>query len=152
MSFTEVKLYTDGASKCNGSPDAVGGWSAILLCGNHKKVISGGEKGVTNNMMELRAVIEGVKALKKPCEVAVYTDSTYVINGATNMREWISRGWKTAGNKPVANKTLWQELIDVGNAGKHHLTFHHVEGHAGNELNEECDKLAKKEAAYAQNN
>ena len=92
------------------------------------------------------------KALKKPCEVAVYTDSTYVINGATNMREWISRGWKTAGNKPVANKTLWQELIDVGNAGKHHLTFHHVEGHAGNELNEECDKLAKKEAAYAQNN
>lgn len=145
--FTEVKLYTDGASKCNGSPEAVGGWSAILLCGEHRKVLSGGEKGATNNSMELRAVIEGVKALKCPCEVQVFTDSKYVTTGAANMREWISRGWKTSGNKPVANRALWQELIDVGNKGKHHLTFHHVAGHSGDEMNEECDKLAKQAAA-----
>jgi ribonuclease HI len=143
----KVTIYTDGASKFNGTDHAVGGWSAILIYGNVRKPISGGEMLATNNQMELRAVIEGVRALKVPCEVEVYTDSTYIVGNSARIRAWRSNGWKkTKSNAAPKNLDLWQELIKVGLEGKHKISFHKVPAHAGNELNEACDRLAKKAA------
>lgn len=140
--MSKVILYTDGA--CSGNP-GLGGWAAILKAGSAEKVLSGGEKDTTNNRMELMGVISGLEALKKPCEVEVYSDSAYIVNAF--LQDWISywlmSGWKTKGKKPVQNVELWKRLIDV--VSKHNVTWHKVKGHADNELNNRCDMIARSE-------
>ena len=136
----EVTIYTDGA--CSGNPGP-GGWGAILMMGENKKEISGGSANTTNNIMELTAVIESLKMLKRPCKVNVYSDSAYVVNAFIQkwIYGWMKKGWKTAGNEPVKNKELWQELYELTKI--HDVTFNKVKGHADNEFNNRCDELAR---------
>lgn len=142
-----VQLFTDGA--CSGNPGP-GGWAFILRCGKTDKELerSAGEPNATNNKMELQAVIEGLKALKEPCEVTLYADSSYVLQGMQSwMKGWKSRGWKRKdGSKlvPVKNVEQWQELDRLMQA--HEIKFEHVKGHSGHLENERCDQLAV--AAY----
>ncbi|MDE7181575.1 MAG: ribonuclease HI [Clostridia bacterium] len=135
----KVILYTDGA--CSGNP-GVGGWGAVLMFNGHEKRISGAEDATTNNRMEVTAVIEGLKCLKEPCEVDVYSDSAYTVNAFEKgwIYDWKRSGWKKADNKPVLNAELWQELLTLSQ--KHRLNFIKVKGHADNEYNNICDKLA----------
>lgn len=140
MDRLEVTLATDGACKGNPGP---GGYGAILQFKGHEHEIAGYEPETTNNRMELRAVIEGVRALKKPCLITIVTDSQYVCNGIATARARMSNGWKTASGSKVKNIDLWQELTDVGIKGKHKFQCLKVEGHRGHDLNERCDKLAK---------
>jgi ribonuclease HI len=139
----QVKIYTDGSCRDNGMETAVGGWSALLQFGGHDKLIKGYESHTTNNKMELRAVIEGVKALHEPCEIEVLTDSNYVVNGAADVRRFIRRNWRNRAGREIVNKELWQELIEVGNKGKHHITFTKVQGHSSNPYNRITDIMAK---------
>ena len=133
-----VTIYTDGA--CSGNPGP-GGWGALLMWQGREKTLSGGHPETTNNRMELQAVIEALKALKKPCHVTVYTDSKYVLNGATEWLEgWIAKGWKTASKKPVENKEYWQEISRQ--LARHHVKFIWVKGHSGDALNERVDAIA----------
>ncbi|MGO3132858.1 MAG: ribonuclease HI [Alcaligenes sp.] len=133
-----VDIWTDGA--CKGNP-GLGGWGALLCHGGREKTIYGGEPDTTNNRMELMAVIEALKALKRPCQVRVHTDSQYVQKG---MNEWLpgwkARGWRTADKKPVKNADLWQELEKL--AAQHELSWLWVRGHAGDPGNERADELA----------
>lgn len=135
----KVTLYTDGA--CSGNPGK-GGWGAVLLFGQFEKQMSGVNELTTNNQMELTAVIEGLKALKEPCEVLVYSDSAYVVNAFNN--DWISgwqqNNWRNSKKDPVANRELWEELIELTKI--HKVTFNKVKGHAGDKYNEICDSLA----------
>lgn len=135
-----VLLYTDGA--CSGNPGP-GGWGAILIYGEIKKELSGGETSTTNNRMELTAVIEGLKRLKFPCIVDIYSDSAYTVNAFQEgwVRNWEKGGWIKADKKPVLNADLWQELISL--VRKHQVTFHKVKGHSDNQLNNRCDELAR---------
>ena len=136
----EVTIYTDGA--CSGNPGP-GGWGAILMLGENRKEISGGSENTTNNIMELTAVIEALKILKRPCKVNIYSDSAYVVNAFLQkwIYGWIKKGWKTAGGDPVKNKELWQELYSL--TQKHNVEFIKVKGHADNEYNNRCDELAR---------
>ena len=135
-----VTLYTDGA--CSGNPGA-GGWGAVLLFGEHKKEISGGEKETTNTRMEISAVIEGLRQLKFPCKVDVYSDSAYTVNAFTEgwIYGWEKGGWKKADGKRVLNDDLWKALLSLTRV--HEVTFHKVKGHSDNELNNRCDELAR---------
>ena len=139
----EVTIYTDGA--CSGNPGP-GGWGAILMLNNNKKEISGGSANTTNNIMELTAVIEALKVLKRPCKVNVYSDSAYVVNAFLQnwIYGWMKKSWKTAGGSPVKNKELWQELYSLTKI--HDVTFIKVKGHADNEFNNRCDELAVAES------
>ena len=136
----QVTLYTDGA--CSGNPGPWG-WGAILMYGAKKKEISGGEVSTTNNRMELTAVIEGLKQLKYPCAVEVYSDSAYTVNAFQEgwVSSWEKGGWRKADKKPVLNADLWQELLAL--VRTHQVTFHKVKGHADNPLNNRCDELAR---------
>ena len=138
-----VMIYTDGACSCNPGP---GGWAAILIYGEKKKEICGGETETTNNRMEMLAVINGLKALKVKCKANVYSDSAYVVNSITNgwIYGWAKNGWKKADNKPVKNRELWEELLSL--LKKHEVEFFKVKGHADDELNNRCDFLARAEA------
>ena len=137
--ISEVTIYTDGA--CSGNPGP-GGWAAILMAGGAKKEMSGGERDTTNNRMELMAVIEGLKSLKRPCKVDIYSDSAYVVNAFEQnwIGKWVKNGWKNSAKAEVANSDLWKELIDL--TSTHKVTFHKVKGHADNEFNNRCDVLA----------
>lgn len=139
----EVTIYTDGA--CSGNPGP-GGWGAILMLGENRKEISGGSENTTNNIMELTAVIEALKILKRPCKVNVYSDSAYVVNAFLQkwIYGWMKKGWKTAGGDPVKNKELWQELYGLTKI--HEVTFNKVKGHADNEFNNRCDEMAVAES------
>ena len=139
----EVTIYTDGA--CSGNPGP-GGWGAILMLGENRKEISGGSENTTNNIMELTAVIEALKILKRPCKVNIYSDSAYVVNAFLQkwIYGWIKKGWKTAGGDPVKNKELWQELYSFTKT--HDVTFKKVKGHADNEFNNRCDDMAVAES------
>jgi len=134
-----VTIYTDGA--CSGNPGP-GGWGAILRFGEHEKELQGGETETTNNRMELTAAIEALNALKRPCAIDLYTDSTYVRSG---IREWLAgwkrKNWRTSQNKPVKNADLWQAL-DAARE-RHDVTWHWVKGHAGHPDNERADELAR---------
>lgn len=136
-------MFTDGA--CSGNPGP-GGWGVILRAGSHEKELFGGEINTTNQQMELRAVIEGLAALKKPCSVFLCSDSKYVLDG---MRAWIhnwkKNGWKNAAKKPVANAELWQRLDQLSQA--HDIHYEWVKGHAGHPENERADALARKGVA-----
>jgi ribonuclease HI len=138
LTLVPVEIFTDGA--CKGNPGA-GGWGAIIRSGAHEKEISGGEPLTTNNRMELLAAIRALEALKRPCEVALYTDSIYVRDGITKwIHGWRRNGWKTADRKPVKNAELWQELLDA--AAPHKVDWRWVKGHAGHPENERADRLA----------
>ena len=136
----EVIIYTDGA--CSGNPGP-GGWGAILMINENKKEISGGNKNTTKNVMELTAVIEALKLLKRPCNVNLYSDSAYVVNAFLQnwILGWIKNGWKNSNKEDVKNKELWQELISLTKV--HNVTFHKVKGHADNKYNNRCDELAR---------
>jgi ribonuclease HI len=136
---TLVELFVDGA--CSGNPGP-GGWGAILRWRGHEKELSGGAPETTNNRMELTAAIEGLNALRRPAQVRVTTDSTYVRDGITRwLKDWKRRGWKTADRKPVKNEDLWRALEDA--AARHAVTWHWVRGHAGHAENERADALAR---------
>ena len=142
----KVALYTDGA--CKGNP-GVGGWGALLRYGAHEKELFGGEVHTTNNRMELTAVIEGLRALKKRSRVEIYTDSKYVQQGVTEwLAGWKARGCKTASKSPVKNDDLWKDLDAL--LGTHDLSWHWVKGHAGHVDNERADELANKGVALIQ--
>lgn len=137
----EVKIYTDGA--CSGNPGP-GGWGCVLIYGENQRQMSGGEELTTNQRMELTAAIMGLKALKEPCKVAVYSDSAYLIN-AFNMhwlKNWQKNGWKNSKNCQVENQDLWKELLEL--AAIHKIDWCKVKGHAGDAYNEICDLLARK--------
>ncbi|GJM03308.1 MAG: ribonuclease H [Rhodomicrobium sp.] len=136
----EIVIYTDGA--CSGNPGP-GGWGAVLICGDHRKEINGGEADTTNNRMELIAAIEALNALTKaPSNVALYTDSNYVKGGITGwINNWKRNGWKTANKKPVKNADLWQSLDEA--TSRHNVSWHWVKGHAGHPENERADELAR---------
>lgn len=137
-----VEIFTDGA--CLGNPGP-GGWAAILRYNGTEKELAGAELETTNNRMELTAAIMALEALKKPCAVALYSDSRYVIDGATGwMRSWKARGWKTADRKPVKNVDLWQRF--EGAVAPHQVSWHWVRGHDGHVENERVDVLARNAA------
>jgi ribonuclease HI len=139
----QVVIYTDGSCKGNPGP---GGWGAWLRSGAHEKELFGGEALTTNNRMELRAVIEGLSALTKPCSVVLYTDSQYVRQGITTcIHNWKRRGWTTTDKQPVKNADLWQQLDAI--AAKHDVDWRWVKGHAGDPGNEKADALANAGAA-----
>lgn len=137
--MTDVIIYTDGA--CSGNPGP-GGWGAILVYGETRKELSGGEAETTNNRMELQAAIEALSALKRPCKAALYTDSVYVRDGITKwIKGWERNGWRTAAKKPVKNTELWQALQTA--LQPHDIDWHWVKGHAGHPENERADELAR---------
>jgi ribonuclease HI len=139
MSLPHVIIHTDGA--CSGNPGP-GGWGAILQSGGHTKELKGGEGHTTNNRMELMAAISALESLKKPCRVDLYTDSQYVRNGISGwIHGWKKNGWRTADKKPVKNVDLWQRLD--GALTQHEVKWHWVKGHAGHDLNERADELAR---------
>ncbi|WP_435299731.1 ribonuclease HI [Timonella sp. A28] len=138
--LTTVEMWTDGA--CKGNP-GIGGWGVWLRSGSHEKEIYGGETTTTNNRMELTAVIEGLKTLKRPCTVTIHVDSTYVMKGITAwIHGWKRNNWRTADKKPVKNAELWQELDNQ--TQRHTITWKWVKGHSGDPGNERADQLANK--------
>ena len=137
---TTIEIYTDGA--CRGNPGP-GGWGALLLYGEHRKTLHGGEPETTNNRMELRAAIEALNALKGAREVILHTDSKYVMDGIMKwMPAWKKRGWETANKKPVKNQDLWQALDEA--VSRHEIKWNWVRGHTGVDGNEEADALANR--------
>lgn len=135
----KVQIYTDGACFCN---PGKGGWGAVLLFGGKEKELSGFDPQTTNNRMELTAAIEGLKALKFPCEVELYSDSAYLVNAFKSdwLTGWKLNGWRTSNKKEVLNRDLWEQLDDLTQI--HKVTWIKVKGHADNEYNNRCDKLA----------
>lgn len=141
-----VVIYTDGACKGNPGP---GGWGAWMRCDGHERELYGGETLTTNNRMELMAVIQALTALKRPCDVTIYTDSQYVRMGISEwIHVWKQRGWKTAGKQPVKNIELWQQLDAL--AAMHRVQWRWVRGHAGDPGNERADALANRGVASVQ--
>jgi ribonuclease HI len=135
-----VTIYTDGS--CRGNPGP-GGWAAVLQYQNKEKEISGFEPDTTNNRMELKAAVEALKALKRSCDVDVYTDSQYVRQGMTAwIFNWRKNGWKSADKKPIKNQDLWVELDDLSK--QHQVKWHWVKGHSGHPMNERVDELARR--------
>lgn len=141
MNIPNVEIYTDGA--CSGNPGA-GGWASVLLYEQHKKELYGNDKETTNNRMELTAVIEALKALKRPCNVTLYSDSKYVIDSINKdwVYKWEANNWIKSDRKPALNTDLWKELLTLLEV--HRVKFVWVKGHNGNEYNERCDELAVK--------
>jgi ribonuclease HI len=134
----EVIIYTDGACDPNPGP---GGWAALLLSGQHRKVLTGHEPSTTNNRMELQAIIAALQALKQPCQVRLHTDSEYVQKGVTQyLDRWKAKGWRTSDKKAVANRDLW-EALDAA-MQRHQVEWLWVKGHAGDPYNEEVDRLS----------
>ena len=138
----QIEIHTDGA--CSGNPGP-GGWAALLLYGSSEKELSGGEPLTTNNRMELMAAIRALESLKKPCHIALFTDSQYVQKGITEwLPGWLRKGWKNAKGEPVKNQDLWQRLQAA--AGQHRIDWQWVKGHAGHAENERVDALARRAA------
>jgi ribonuclease HI len=135
----KVIIYTDGA--CSGNPGS-GGWAAILRYGEHEKELSGYEEATTNNRMELNAAIEALKLLKESCEVELYSDSAYLVNGFAKgwVNSWKANGWKNSGKEEVKNIDLWSELDNLNSI--HKINWIKVKGHSDDENNNRCDKLA----------
>jgi ribonuclease HI len=138
-----IILYTDGA--CSGNPGP-GGWAALLMHGDYEKMLSGADPNTTNNRMEMMAVIEGLKALQKPCLVRVHSDSAYIINAFTQgwIDNWIRRGWKKADKKPVENQDLWRDMMQA--MERHTVEWVKVKGHSDDVLNQRVDEQAVMES------
>ena len=142
-----VDIYTDGA--CSGNPGA-GGWGSILIYKGIEKITSGGHPSTTNNRMELTAIIEGLKCLKEPCEVNLFSDSQYAVDAVQKgwLSYWVSHGWRTKGKDDVKNVDLWEELLTL--LDYHHVTFIKVQGQSDNLNNNRCDEIARGEIAKLQ--
>lgn len=141
-----IEIYTDGA--CLGNPGP-GAWAAVLSHGSHRKELSGAEPATTNNRMEIQAAIGALQALKVPCDVLFFTDSKYLISGATEWtKNWKRSGWITKSKNPVKNADLWKELDAV--TARHKISWQWVKGHSGNDGNERCDALANEAIAKLQ--
>ena len=139
----QIQMYTDGS--CHGNPGP-GGWGAILKWEGRERELSGGADATTNNQMELMAVIEGLKALRESCDVEVFTDSKYVMDGMKSwIHGWKKRGWKTANKQPVKNIEYWQSLDRE--VARHTVTWTWVKGHSGHPENERADLLANEQAS-----
>lgn len=137
---TQIEIYTDGA--CRGNP-GLGGWGALLIYGDTRRELFGGEVDTTNNRMELTAAIKALEALKRPCELTLYTDSQYVRQGITQwIDNWKKRNWRTANKQAVKNQDLWQQLDEL--VSQHQVHWMWVKGHAGNPGNERADQLANR--------
>jgi ribonuclease HI len=136
----EVKIYTDGA--CSGNPGP-GGWAAVLIYKGQEREIFGSENHTTNQKMELRAAVEGLKALKEPCQVKLFSDSAYLVNAFKLgwLEKWQINGWKTVKKDPVENQDLWQELLSLSN--RHQVEWIKVKGHSNDHYNNRCDLLAQ---------
>jgi len=135
-----VEAFTDGA--CSGNPGP-GGWGVLLRMGHIEKELCGGEADTTNQQMELQAAVEALKALKLPCRITIHSDSRYVVQGMSEwIHNWKKKGWRTAGNKPVANLERWQKLDAL--TTKHDVQWQWVKGHAGHPENERADQLARR--------
>ena len=135
-----IEIYTDGA--CRGNPGP-GGWGALLIFDQHEKEISGGQANTTNNRMELMAAIKAIESINEACEIDLYTDSKYVMQGITKwIIKWKLNGFKNSKKKPVVNVDLWVQLDELTN--DHKINWYWVKGHAGHELNERADMLANK--------
>lgn len=136
----KITIYTDGA--CSGNPGP-GGWAAIVFDENKEVEYSGGESLTTNQRMEMRAAVEGLRALKEPSEVGVYSDSAYLVNAFNQkwLERWGKNGWRTVSKKPVENRDLWEELVRL--ARIHRVTWHKVQGHSTDVYNQRCDTLAR---------
>lgn len=135
----EVIIYSDGGADPN---PGIGGWAAVLRAGDHEKVLTGSNPETTNNRMELQAAISALRALLRPCRIEFHTDSQYVRRGITvGVKKWEAAGWKTKAGHPVPNADLWQELQQL--ASRHEITWHWVQGHSGDPLNEKVDSLAR---------
>jgi ribonuclease HI len=140
--MNKVIIYTDGACKGNPGP---GGWGVLLKAEGIERELFGGEDLTTNNRMELMAVIEALRALKRPCDVTLFLDSEYVRKGITEwVKGWRARGWKTASKQPVKNVDLWQILDDLVTNSPHQIEWRWVKGHAGDPGNERADALANR--------
>lgn len=139
----KVTIYTDGA--CSGNPGP-GGWGAVLIYGGHRLEMSGGERQTTNNRMELVAAIEAMSRLNQPCEVELWSDSRYLVDGLEKgwAKSWRSRGWKKKDGSPALNPELWERLLEL--CEEHTVTLHWVKGHAENRENNRCDQLAVEES------
>jgi len=138
--LNQVEIYTDGA--CRGNPGP-GGWGVLMRAGRAERELCGGDPQTTNNRMELQAAIEGLAALKRPCRVALYTDSEYLRKGITEwLNGWKQNGWKTSARKPVKNQDLWQRLDHE--VTRHEIRWHWVKGHSGHPENERADALANR--------
>lgn len=145
LSSEPVVIHTDGACKGNPGP---GGWGALLEFNGRTRELFGGERNTTNNRMEIMAVIEALRALRRPCRVRCYLDSEYVRMGITQwLPNWKARGWKTAARQPVKNEDLWRVLDALVHQGPHQIEWHWVKGHAGNPGNERADALANQGVA-----
>ena len=142
--LTPVTVYTDGA--CSGNPGP-GGWGAILMAGGKSKEMSGGEERTTNNRMELMAVIRALEALTRPCHVDIYSDSAYVVNAFNQnwIAGWQRNNWRNSAKAEVANIDLWKRLLALTTT--HEVVFHKVKGHADNEFNNRCDRLAVEQSS-----
>ncbi len=137
-----VLLFTDGSSLGNPGP---GGWCALLRYNRFQKILKGGKELTTNNEMEIKAVLEGLKALKEPCEVELYTDSKYVVNAIEDwIHKWEKEGWKSSSKKEISHTKMWKEIYDLLKIHKVKPIW--VKAHAGHRENELCDKIAKEEA------
>lgn len=134
-----VIMYTDGA--CSGNPGP-GGWGTLLIWNGKERELSGGEAQTTNNRMEMKAVIEGLKAIKEPCTVKIHSDSALIINAFNQswIKNWLKRGWKKSNKKPVENRDLWEEMLKV--MAPHKVEWIKVKGHSTNELNNRVDRIA----------
>ncbi|MDT8440633.1 MAG: ribonuclease HI [Desulfuromonadales bacterium] len=136
---TLVEIFSDGA--CSGNPGP-GGWGTLLRCGGQERELSGFARETTNNRMELTGAIAGLRALKRPCRVRLTTDSEYLKKGMTEWIDgWVRRGWLNSQKKPVANRDLWEQLLELTRS--HHIEWNWVRGHAGHIENERCDALAR---------
>ena len=136
----EVTVYTDGA--CSGNPGP-GGWAAVLIYQDTHKELSGGDKVTTNQRMELTAALEALRSLKRPCRVFLHSDSAYLINCFRQKwyESWLRNGWRNSKGEPVQNRDLWEGLLEQ--VKRHEVQFEKVKGHAGVDLNERCDELAR---------
>ena len=142
----QITIYSDGSSLGNPGP---GGWGTILEFNGHTKELSGAEENTTNNRMELKGAIEGIKALKEPCDIKLISDSKYVVQAINEwLSNWVKNNWKTAAKKPVKNAELWKEYLEVSK--QHKIKAIWVKGHAGHEQNERCDILARTQAENLQ--
>ncbi|NTU97647.1 MAG: ribonuclease HI [Chlorobiaceae bacterium] len=140
MEKKNIIIYTDGA--CSGNPGK-GGWGALLMYGNSTRELSGYSPATTNNRMELSAAIEALEALKEPCRVKLYSDSSYLVNAMNEgwLKRWTANNWKTAAKKNVENIDLWKNILKL--ITLHDVTFHKVKGHSDNPYNNRCDALAR---------
>ena len=136
----QVQIYTDGG--CAPTNPGPGGYGVVLIFGEHRRELSGGYRLTTNNRMELTAAIQGLQVLKEPCDVALFSDSQYVVNGITKgwARKWRSNGWRLCDKRPAENVDLWQQLLEL--CEKHTVRFEWIRGHNGHAENECCDRLA----------